>query len=145
MRNGGPASGKEFFNLLCADNEFCAELGRAMLAAGRLESEFKQLPAANVVASNEKATLGQLTKLLEKHDLLRKMKPHLEHLSTQRSYLAHSMHALFAELIEETILPRSELLDSDVGLFTERAWQLAANLNALAAIIAAERGKHAAG
>ena len=125
-----------------ADTEFCAELGRAMLAAGRLESELKQFFAANNVRSAEKATLGQLVKLLEHHDLLNKMQPHLDHLSKQRNYLAHSIHALFDELIDETILPRSNLLDSDVDLFSERAWQLADNLNALADIVAKERKKN---
>jgi hypothetical protein len=139
MRKGEPASGTEFFDLLRSDDEFCAELGRAILAAGRLESELKQFLAANNVRSAEKATLGQLTKLLERHGLLKKMQPHLDQLSMQRNYLAHSVHALFAELIEETILPRSNLLDSDVDSFSERAWQLADNLNALANIVAKER------
>ncbi|SRR6266436_868278 len=139
MRKGEPASGKEFFDLLCADTEFCAELGRAMLAAGRLESELRQFLAANNVRSAKKATLGQLTKLLERHGLLKQMQPHLDQLSTQRNYLAHSVHALFDELIEETILPRSNLLDSDVDFFSERAWQLVDNLNVLADIVTKER------
>lgn len=139
MRKGEPASGQEFFDLLCGDTEFCTELGRAMLAAGRLESELKQFLAANNIRDTEKATLGQLTRHLKHHGLLTKMQPHLDMLSTQRNYLAHSMHALFSELIEETILPRSDLLDSDVDVFTERAWQLADNLNALAGIVAKER------
>lgn len=142
MRKGEPASGKEFFDLLCGDTEFCAELGRAMLAAGRLESELKQFLSANNVNKTEKATLGQLTKLLEHHGLLKQMQPHLDMLSRQRNYLVHSMHALFAELIEETILPRSDLLDSDVDLFTQRAWQLTDNLNALASIVVKERRKN---
>lgn len=65
------------------------------------------------------------------------------HLFRQRDYLAHSAHALFAELIEESILPRSDLLDSDVHTFRERAWQLAENLNVLADIVAKERAKSA--
>ena len=121
MRKGEPALGKEFFDLLCADSEFCAELGRAMLAAGRLESELKQFLAARNVQKPEHPTLGQLTKLLKHNDLLVKMQPHLDHLSKQRNYLAHSVYALFAELMEETILPRSDLLDSDVDVFAERA------------------------
>jgi hypothetical protein len=144
MYKAEPARGTEFFEILKADAEFCAELGRAMLAAGRLESELKRFLAANDVLTTEKATLGQLTKLLERHGLLIKMQPHMDHLSRQRNYLAHSIHALFADLIEETMLPRSDLLDSDVHSFTERAWQLADNLNALADIIANERHKHEA-
>ncbi|MEJ0084994.1 MAG: hypothetical protein WDO72_04900 [Pseudomonadota bacterium] len=141
MRKGEPASGKEFFDLLRTDDAFCAELGRAMLAAGRLESELRQFLAANNVRTPERTTLGQLTRLLERHGLLSAMRPHLDMLGTQRNYLAHSIHALFSELIEETILERTDLLDSDVDLFTERAWQLAKNLNALANIVEEERAR----
>jgi hypothetical protein len=142
MRKGEPASGKEFFDLLYTDDEFCSELGRAMLAAGKLESELKKFLAENNIQKTEKATLGRLTRLLEQPGLLKRMQPHLDQLSKQRNYLAHSVHALFAELIEETILPRSDLLDSDVDFFAERAWQLADNLNALASIVAKERRKN---
>jgi hypothetical protein len=31
---GKPKAGMEFYELLCSDDEFCAELGRAILAAG---------------------------------------------------------------------------------------------------------------
>ena len=142
MRKGEPSAGTEFFDLLRTDDAFCAQLGRAMLAAGRLESELKQFLTENGVTGTGKATLGQLTKLLERNGLLVKMQPHLDYLSKQRNYLAHSVHALFAELIEETILPRSDLLDSDVNAFTDRAWQLADNLHALANIVANERRKN---
>ncbi len=66
------------------------------------------------------------------------MIPALEMLKDQRNYLAHNLHGLFSGMIEETILERTNLLDSDVDLFTERAWQLQRNLNALAEIIADE-------
>ena len=95
MRKGEPASGTEFFDLLRTDDEFCAELGRAMLAAGRLESELKLFLAANGIRDTAKATLGQLTKFLERHGLLVRMQPHLDHLSRQRNYLAHSIHVEF--------------------------------------------------
>ena len=39
MRRGEPTEGIEFYKLLYADDEFCKELGRAVLAAGRLEVE----------------------------------------------------------------------------------------------------------
>lgn len=50
----------------------------------------------------------------------------------QRNYLAHDIHALFSGFVEETLLQKSDLLDSDVDLFTDRAWQLHGNLNNLA-------------
>jgi hypothetical protein len=100
MRKGEPASGREFFDLLGADAPFCAELGRAMLAAGRLESELRQFLAANNVQISQKTTLGQLARPLARHGLLTKMQPHLDMLGMQRNYLAHSIHAFFSELIE---------------------------------------------
>jgi hypothetical protein len=56
-------------------------------------------------------------------------------LNNQRNYLAHNIHALFHGLIEESILERTGLLDSDTYAFMERAWQLAEDLNALAEIV----------
>ncbi|HLA86771.1 MAG TPA: hypothetical protein VJL10_01995, partial [Anaerolineales bacterium] len=65
-----------------------------------------------------------------------KMVPVLETIKDQRNYLTHNIYALFSGLVEETILPRSELLDSDVWSYTERAWELKENLNGIADIIA---------
>lgn len=143
MRKGEAVAGKQFFDLLYADGDFCKELGRAVLAGGRLETELKLYLTANSVARNTKrATLGQLIELVKKRDLLKQMQPHLELLRDQRNYLAHSVYPLFLGFIEETILPRSDLLDSDVDSFTERAWQLCENLNALADIVAKENLTH---
>ena len=64
------------------------------------------------------------------------MVPALEQLNTQRNYLAHNIYALFSGLVEETILTRKNLLDSDIDVFTERTWQLTENLNGLANIVA---------
>lgn len=139
MRKGVPTSGREFFDLLYADSDFCKELGRAMLTASRLETELKiYLTASSVAHDTKRATLGQILGLMKQYELLKKMQPALELLRDQRNYLTHSIYALFSGLIEETILPRSDLLDSDVDTFTEKAWQLAENLNALADIVARE-------
>lgn len=73
---------------------------------------------------------------MKKHKFLEKMIPVLEEIKDQRNYLAHNIYALFSGLIEETILERSGLLDSDVATYTDRAWQLQDNLNGLADIIA---------
>ena len=61
-------------------------------------------------------------------------------LRDQRNYLAHNVHALFSGLVEETILERTGLLDSDVSLYTDRAWQLRENLENLADIIPGTTG-----
>lgn len=137
-RKGIPVAGREFFDLLYADNEFCERLGRTMLAAGRLETELKLYLGANLVKYKEHATLGNLIDLLKKHGLMEKAQPSLELLKDQRNYLTHNLHALFSGLIEETVLERSNLLDSDIDTFAERAWQLAENLDGLADVVAKE-------
>jgi hypothetical protein len=136
---GRPTRGLEFFQLLRNDDEFCAELGRAVLAAGRLESaliRYLHRKAPDLDAS--RATLGRLISFAEQKQLLLKLVPALRQLSTQRNYLAHSLHALFSGLVEETLLPASDLLDSDVSSFTDRAWMLRENLEGLSNIVEAE-------
>lgn len=141
MRKGEPAIGLEFYTLLYDDEEFCAELGRAILAAGRLETALKRFLNSHAPgADTTKATLGRLIKYAENHDLLTGLLPTLEMLTDQRNYLTHNIHALFSGLVEETILEKHGLLDSDVDLFIERAWQLKRNLNGLADIV--ERHTH---
>lgn len=140
MCKGFPSGGLEFFQLLYEDDEFCMELGRAVLAAGRLESELTQYLNENVADQKiADASLGRLIIFAKKHQLLTKMLPVLEMLRDQRNYLSHNIHALFAGVVEETILDRSNLLDSDVDTFSERAWQLKENLNGLADIIRQQR------
>ena len=136
MFQGEPTEGLRFYALLYADDEFCRELGRTILAAGRLESALRLYMTAHAPDENTtNATLGRLISCARKHQLLLKMLPVLETLKAQRNYLAHNVHALFAGLVEETILESSGLRDSDVVMFTERAWQLRENLNALANVI----------
>lgn len=137
MRKGVPVEGLEFFQLLYEDDAFCIELGRAILAAGRLESVLTEY--LNEHVNDQKvadASMGRLIAFAKQHNLLTPMVPVLETLKYQRNYLAHNIHALFSGLVEETILTRTDLLDSDVDTFTDRAWQLKENLNGLADIIA---------
>jgi hypothetical protein len=139
---GRPVTSSEFFALLREDAEFCAQLGRAMLAAGRLETALKRfLHRQRPTLKTDNANLGFLIRQLEKHSLLPKMRQSLELLNKQRNYLAHSIHALLSEWIDETILERSELLDSDLVTYEERAWQLTENLNGLAEIIERENDR----
>ena len=121
------------------DQEFCEQLGRAVLAAGKLEAELRLYLAANSITHDTKrASLGQLIELVKQQRLLRQMQPVLELLRDQRNYLTHNVYPLFAGLIEETILPRSDLVDSDVDVFTERASQLAYDLYGIARIVAGQ-------
>ncbi len=136
-RKGEPLTDIVFFEQLSADDEFCKQLGKAMLSAGRLESELSKYIQHNQSGvKTSKATLGKLIGIAENNKLLANMVPALKDINSQRNYLAHNIHPLFAGLIEETILPRSELLDSDIDIFTERALQLTENINGLADIVA---------
>jgi hypothetical protein len=62
-------------------------------------------------------------------------------ISKQRNYITHNIYALFSDLIDETIMEKEKLLDSDVHLYTERAWQLRDNLNGLSDVIKTKRKK----
>jgi hypothetical protein len=141
MGQGELINGPRFFELLCADEHFCAELGRAVLAAGHLESALKcYLATAAPASDTTRATLGKLIQFCAKNHLLTQMIPALELLRDQRNYLTHNIHALLANLIEETVLERENLLDSDVLTYAERAWELKNNLNGLAEIVERETG-----
>ncbi len=136
---GEPVDGRAFYALLSRDDKFCAELGRAVLAAGRLETSLKQYIVDKAQHPDlTRATLGTLITVARNCRLLSKMLPALEMLKDQRNYLTHNVHALLSEFIEETILEGSNLIDSDVHTYTERAWQLAENLNGLAEILERE-------
>ena len=63
------------------------------------------------------------------------MVPHLEDINGQRNEFAHNVYALFTGAVKETLLPRSNLLDSDIETYTEYARQLVNNLNSLADIV----------
>jgi len=143
---GEPVDGPAFYALLCSDNKLCAELGRAVLAAGRLETSLKQYIVGNAQHPDlTRATLGRLITIARDRRMLSKMLPALEILRDQRNYLTHNVHALLSGFIEETILEGSNLIDSDVHTYTERAWQLAENLNGLAEILEREMVSEAKG
>lgn len=115
---GEAVEGNQFFGLLYDDSEFCGQLGRSMLAAGRLETALKRfLRSRAPTLKTERATLGTMVKFLKEKELLTRMQPHLDLLARQRNYLAHNIHALLSDWIEETILERSDLLDSDVHTY----------------------------
>ncbi|MFC3154575.1 hypothetical protein [Gilvimarinus japonicus] len=136
MYRGIEVEGLAFFELLNESQDFCAELGRVVLAAGRLESLILGLvQAPEGEAPFHRSTLGQLIAYAEKHKDLKPLVPHLKEVKNQRNYLTHSIYALLSDQIEETRLERHGLLDSDVSTYTERAWELKNNLNALADIV----------
>lgn len=137
---GEPTGGLVFYTLLEKSEEFTSELGKVALASGKLESELLILmKASGIKVKIERATLGTLIDLAEKNNLLEKnMIYALKNISKQRNYITHNIYALFIDQLDETILEKNNLLDSDVHLYVERAWQLKENLNGLANIIKAK-------
>jgi hypothetical protein len=53
----------------------------------------------------------------------------------QRNYLTHSLFDLYAARINETVLPRTNLVPGDVATFAEKAWELEENLSGLTQIV----------
>lgn len=134
MYKGEQSEGVEFYNLLFESEEFNAELGKVTLAAGRLEAEMILfLNRHGLKKGTSRATLGKLIKIGKDNNLLdNNLTVALEHICRQRNYLTQIIYALFIELIDETVLERSKLLDTDVLTYTDRAWQLRENLFGLA-------------
>lgn len=140
MYKGEPTKGLEFYKLLNESEEFTSELGKVALASGKLEAELIILLTKNGIKGNyKKATLGTLIDIADKNELIdNNMRSILKGLSKQRNYITHNIYALFIDLIDETILEKEKLLDTDVILYIERAWQLRVNLNDIANIFEQE-------
>lgn len=112
-------------------------MGRVTLAAGKLEAELIRLLARSSVPEKlDGLSLGKLITIASKYGVLDKNEIRaLKEVCGQRNYLTHNIYALFIDLIEETGLERSNLLDSDVHTYIERAWQLKEDLLGLAEIV----------
>lgn len=130
---GEPIRGLAFYNLLMQSDEFTSELGKVALSSGRLEVELISfLKQKGVQVKSKKLTLGVLIRIAEEHHVLDNNEiTALKQISEQRNYLTHNIYALFSDLINVTILDKDNLLDSDVHLYIERAWQLNENLRVL--------------
>ena len=64
---GEPTKGVVFFNLLYTSDEFCKELGKLTLAAGKIEAELILFYKRNNITENlNKATLGKLISIGKK-------------------------------------------------------------------------------
>ena len=137
MYNGEPSKGLEFYKLLNESEEFISELGKVTLASGKLEAEMILfLKRKGIKGKYNKANLGTLIELVDKNNLIDKnMKISLKTISKQRNYITHNIYGLFIDLYDETILEKENLLDTDVTLYIDRAWQLKENLDGLADII----------
>ena len=134
MYKGELTQGLDFYNLLWKNDKFNIELGRTTLAAGRLEVELiyflrRKGVTKNLIGLN----LGKLIEVGKKNNLLDKnLIGILELLKNQRNYLTHNIYALFTNLIDETILSRENLIDTDVESYIDKVCQLTENLNSIA-------------
>lgn len=137
MFKGEPTRGIAFYNLLFENDEFNIELGRVILAAGKIEGELiLYLKRKGVTENISRATFGSLIKTGKKYNLFnRNLTIALEEICMQRNYLTHNIYALFADLLEETILEKENLVDTDVLQYIDRAWQLKENLIGISDII----------
>jgi hypothetical protein len=85
---------------------------------------------------SEQASLGPLIAALEKHGMLSENGIRILRLhKLQRNYLTHSLFDLFSARIDETVLPRSDLIPADVSTFAEKARELEENLSGLTQIV----------
>lgn len=127
----------EFYEFLYSDLEFCAGLGKVMLAAGRLETAVRAcLRSRGVPVNTPKATLGSLTETLKNAGLLTTNGEMVfGDLVRKRNYLAHSLFDLFSGQIEETILERQGLIKEDLHLFRERVDSLASDFMHFVSIV----------
>lgn len=134
---GEPTKGLNFYRLLMESIEFTSELGKVTLNSGKLEAELiLLLKRNNVKGKFNKATLGTLIRISYENKLLTDNElSSFKLISKQRNYLTHNIYALLNCQIDETILEREDLLDSDVHTYIERAWVLNKNLKGLAEII----------
>ena len=125
------------FHHVLANADCCRELGRAILAAGMLETVLRSyLHAASPVRNTERRSLGWLVNLARQHNLLGELQLSLDLLVKQRNSLAHRVHAVLTGALYDELLPETDLIESDVSLFEERAWQLANNLGEVARLVA---------
>lgn len=137
MYKGKPTNGLEFYNLLLNSDEFTSALGKVTMASGRLEAEIiMHFNKAGVVGEFENATLGRLIKIGRNKNIFdNNLVMALEMISKQRNYLTHNIYALFSDAIEETILEKNNLLDSDVVTYLDKVYQLYENLIGMADVI----------
>ena len=137
MYKGQPSKGLEFYKLLNQSEGFTSELGKVTLASGKLEAELILYLTRNKIKGDYKnSTLGKLIRLANENNLITTNEMlTFKMIKEHRNYITHNIYALFIDLRDETILEKEYLLDSDVHLYTDRAWQLAENINGLADII----------
>ena len=127
----------EFFRQLSDDVNFCCGLGKVMLAAGMLETNLRGYLNARSIDYNRTATLGGLVKKLKDANLLTENgKSHFDDITRKRNYLAHNLYGLFSKELEETILPREQLVSIDASIFIDRVEALAEDFVFFSSLVA---------
>ena len=130
MYKGNATKGLEFYNLLLESDKFTTELGKVNLVAGKLEAEMiLYYSRKGVTKKLVGLTLGRLIEIGKENNLLDKNQiSALKMVCNQRNYFIHNIYSLFTDLIDETILPKNNLIDTDVITYTDYAWKLKDNL-----------------
>lgn len=129
---GEPMSDAPFFELLYTNDDFCKELGRCALSCSRLEASLINLLTKNNIEPRKSAPLGALILQAKESNLINsQMLTVLQELKEQRNHMIHKLYSLFSGLAEETLLPRSDLIDSDVWTYIDYASQLTENLQSI--------------
>ena len=140
MYTGNSSSGIGFYNLLMESDEFNKELGKLTLAAGRLEAELIHLYKRKGVNEDlSRFTLGRLIQYGNRNNLIEfNLASALKTTCTQRNYITHNIYALFSNLEDETMLPKDDLIDTDVLVYIEKVWETRKNLIILADLLCEE-------
>jgi len=108
-----------------------------MLAAGMLETNLRGYLKAKSIDYNRAATLGSLVKKLKDAGLLTENgKSHFDDITKKRNYLAHNLYGLFSKELEETILPREQLVSIDTSIFIDRVETLAEDFVFFSSLVA---------
>ena len=129
----------EFFEMLYADDEFCAELGRLILATGKIEASINEFLDDQGHKVDKKATFGRLVGKLKEHDhLTENGSSHFDELVLQRNTFSHNIYKILGGGIEGSILPSEDLIPSDVYSFALMAKQTADNINGFSDLVTKE-------
>jgi hypothetical protein len=107
--------GSDFYNLLLKSEEFTCELGKAVLASGKLEAVIILYFSRLGVSVKPNSPLGSLISRGEKLNILDvNLCMALKQTNLQRIEFFHKIYSLFIKMNKEDLLPINNLLDSDV-------------------------------
>jgi hypothetical protein len=131
------AMGREFFEQLYEDDEFSAALGRLTMSLDRFESNLRAfLKTSGAKTVDGRATIRELIPRLKAHGFVTDNGVKvLNAVEFGADYLTHRLFDLFSERIDETALPRTDLVPADTILYAERARDAGYELDELSKIV----------